>query len=113
MDHITRKFRDRNPRCFRKEGEFRSKIEDFDILKLKELCEQQHKKENYESALLFYKRAIRLAKQLGDKVDAAEMTTLYLNQAQSFLKLDRFHEAYEAAKNASEIDANNENIFYR
>ena len=89
-------------------------MEDFDILKLKELGEQQHKKENYESALLFYKRAIRLGKQkLGDKIDAAEMTTLYLNQAQSFLKLDRFHEAYEAAKNASEIDANNETIYYR
>ena len=89
-------------------------MEDFDILKLKELGEQQHKEENYESALLFYKRGIRLSKkQLGDKIDAAEMATLYLNQAQAFLRLDRFHEAYEAAKNASEIDANNETIFYR
>lgn len=54
-----------------------------------------------------------MGKQCADKIDTVEMLNLYRNQAQTFLKLERFYEAYKAAKNASDIDKNDEKVLYR
>lgn len=80
---------------------------------MKEFGNNCFREGNYESALVYYQRGIQLGKQCADKIDTVEMLNLYRNQAQTFLKLERFYEAYKAAKNASDIDENDEKVFYR
>ena len=65
-------------------------------------------KGEYEQALNFYDRAIRLNGNCDSPLNAAELSIIRLDKAQVLLKLERFSDAYEEAKVALANGVSNE-----
>lgn len=62
----------------------------------------------YEQALNFYDRAIRLIGNCDSPLTAAELSIIRLDKAQVLLKLERFSDAYEEVKVALANGVSNE-----
>lgn len=63
------------------------------------------KKGHYHKAARFYSLAIEVTNQ--------ESVRAYLNRAQCFLKMEKYHAAYEDAEKATELDMDSEKAYYR
>lgn len=81
---------------------FKSEILNFEELKKK--ANILFIKKDYECTLEFYERALVVQPETG---------VIYLNMAAVLLQLDRFYEAYKAAKKALEMNENREKALFR